>query len=228
MAGAMESSIQTVLITGASGGLGAALAREFASRGLRVLGCARRADALGELARELGPPHAFEAVDVGDDAAVARWAEGVEAPDLLVNNAALMHDVAPAWEIPAEEFDRLMHVNVGGTMNMIRRFAPMMIARGRGVIANFSSGWARSASPDVAGYCASKWAIEGLTRALALDLPQGIAAVAVNPGIIDTAMLRKCWAEGASAYPAADAWAPRAAAGLLALRARDSGSSVDL
>ena len=65
-----------------------------------------------------------------------------------------------------------------------------MIQRGSGVIVNFSSTWGRSASQDVAPYCAAKWGIEGLTRALALDLPAGLAAVSLNPGIINTDMLR--------------------------------------
>ena len=86
-----------------------------------------------------------------------------------------MNDSAPAWEIGAAQFDRLMQVNVSGTMNVIRHFAPPMISRRRGVFANFSSGWGRSAAPDVAPYCASKWAIEGLTRALAQELPLGLA-----------------------------------------------------
>ena len=87
-----------------------------------------------------------------------------------------------------------MAVNVSGTLNVIRAFVPAMIAAGRGVIANLSSGWGRSTDALVGPYCASKYAIEGLTGSLAQELPRPLAAVAVSPGVIDTDMLRRCWA----------------------------------
>ena len=124
------------------------------------------------------------------------------APDLLLNNAALINANAPLWTIPAAEFDRVIDVNIKGIANVIRHFVPAMVARGSGVIVNLSSGWGRSTSPDVAPYCATKWAIEGLTGALAQELPRGLAAVAVNPGIIDTDMLRSCSGDSASSTPA--------------------------
>ena len=88
--------------------------------------------------------------------------------------------------------------------------APAMIEAGRGVIVNMSSGWGRSTAPEVAPYCASKWAIEGLSSALAQELPSGLAAAAFNPGIINTAMLQKCFGSGAAAYHDAGAWAKEA------------------
>ena len=78
--------------------------------------------------------------------------------------------------------------NIKGVASVIRYFTPAMIDRGTGVIVNFSSGWGRSTSPEVAPYCATKWAIEGLTGALSQELPAGLAAVALNPGVIDTDM----------------------------------------
>ncbi len=86
-----------------------------------------------------------------------------------------------------------------------------------------SSGWGRSVSAGMAPYCASKWAVEGLTRALAAELPSGMAAVPLNPGIIDTAMLRQCWPEEAASYPDATAWAKRAIPYLLQLGPADNG-----
>ena len=88
-----------------------------------------------------------------------------------------MHTPAPLWQVPADEFSRLIDVNISGVYYVIRHFGPAMVARGRGVIVNFSSGWGRSVSPEVAPYYATKWAIEGLTRALAEELPKGMAAV---------------------------------------------------
>jgi NAD(P)-dependent dehydrogenase (short-subunit alcohol dehydrogenase family) len=94
------------------------------------------------------------------------------------------------------------------------------------VIVNLSSGWGRSTSPEVAPYCATKYAIEGLTKALAQELPPGMAAVPLNPGVIDTDMLRQAWADDAGAYPKADDWARRAAPFLLGLGPKDNGKSL--
>jgi NAD(P)-dependent dehydrogenase (short-subunit alcohol dehydrogenase family) len=78
----------------------------------------------------------------------------------------------------------------------------------------------------VAPYCASKWAIEGLTKALAEELPEGMAAIPMNPGVIDTDMLRIAWAEGASAHRKADEWAKVAAPYILKLGPAENGRSV--
>ncbi len=91
---------------------------------------------------------------------------------------------------------------------------------------NFSSAWGRSTSPEVAPYCATKWAIEGLTRALADELPPGMAAIPLNPGVINTDMLQSCFGDSASAYPTAQQWAERAVPFLLGLGAKDSGQAL--
>ncbi len=148
------------------------------------------------------------------------------APDLLLNNAALMNRPAPLWKIPAQEFSDVIDVNIKGVANVIRHFVPAMIARGSGVIVNFSSGWGRSTDAEVAPYCATKWAIEGLTQALAQELPPGLAAVPLNPGIINTDMLRTCWPDGAGSYPAAAEWAKTAAPFLLKLNSADNGRQL--
>lgn len=216
-----------VLITGVSRGLGGALAEEFIRLGHTVLGCARTGAALRELGRRHGPPHDFAEVDVAQDAAVRAWAERVlpshGPPDLLLNNAAVINRNAPLWQVPAAEFDRVVDVNLKGVANVLRHFVPAMIARGRGVIVNFSSGWGRSTDAEVAPYCATKWAIEGLTRALAQELPAGLAAVPLNPGIIDTDMLRSCFGDAARTYPSPAEWARRAAPFLLGLGPKDNG-----
>ncbi len=218
---------KVILITGTTRGCGRALAARFIAMGHTILGCGRNAAAIDALQRESGPPHEFAVVDVSDDAQVARWAQRVlarhPAPDLLVNNAGLINRNAPLWQIDAAEFSRVVDVNLKGVANVIRQFAPAMIARGAGLIVNFSSGWGRSTDADVAPYCATKWAIEGLTRALAQELPSGMAAVALNPGIINTDMLRSCFGASASAYPTAEVWAERAAPFLLNLSARENG-----
>jgi NAD(P)-dependent dehydrogenase (short-subunit alcohol dehydrogenase family) len=103
-----------------------------------------------------------------------------------------------------------------------------MIGQNRGAIVNFSSGWGRSTDAEVAPYCATKWAIEGLTQALAQELPPGLAAVPLNPGIINTSMLQSCFAGGASNYPTAEEWAKNAVPFLLKINAADSGKPLSV
>lgn len=221
---------KVIVVTGATRGLGRSLIPHFVQAGHAVAGCGRSAAHVGELQRQYGPPHLFAAVDVSSDQAVATWAKEVldalGPPDLLINNAALMNELRPLWEITAAEFDRLIDVNVKGVVNCIRAFVPPMVARKSGVIVNLSSGWGRSTSPEVAPYCASKYAIEGLTLAMSQELPKGMAAVPLNPGVIDTDMLRSAWGDEAGHYPSPDQWAKQAAPFLLALGPKDNGKSL--
>ena len=219
-----------IVITGVTRGLGRAMTEEFVRLGHTVAGCGRSENELTQLGKKFGHPHQFTAVDVANDASVKVWAEGViaalGAPDLLLNNAALINRNAPLWEVPAPEFSEVIDVNIKGVTNVLRHFVPSMIHRQSGVIVNFSSGWGRSTSAEVAPYCATKWAIEGLTQALAQELPPGLAAVSLNPGIIDTDMLRSCFGGSAASYPNASQWAKRAVPFLLKLSARDNGQPL--
>ena len=222
--------IRTVVITGSTRGIGKEMARGFAQKGWQVAGCSRSPADLEKLSTELGPEHLFDVVDVSDDLSVKAFAEQVVkthgSPDLLVNNAALMNDPAPLWEIPAAEFDRLTAVNINGIANMIRHFTGPMISQGTGVIVNLSSGWGRSTSSDVAPYSATKWAVEGLTAALAQELPGDLAAVSLNPGVIDTDMLRQCWGDAAANCEKPAEWARNAVPFLEQLSAKDNGRQL--
>ena len=220
-----------IVITGVTRGLGRALAEWYMGHGHTVAGCGRSGQEIFDLRFAHPEPHSFAAVDVSLPVKVSIWAEhvlGFGVPDILINNAALMNALAPLWEVPADKFAQLMSVNVNGVANVIRAFAPAMIGRKRGVIVNMSSGWGRSVATDVAPYCASKWAIEGLTKALAEELPEGMAAVPLNPGVIDTPMLRQAWGEGAASHPKPDAWAEIAAPFILQLGAKDNGRSLSV
>lgn len=223
---------KVIVITGATRGLGRALVSEFVAAGHTVIGCGRSAIQIAELSAEHNSPHHFTALDVRDATEVERWANNVVRhagpPDLLINNAAIMNAPAPLWEVPQDEFDNVIDVNVKGVANVIRSFVPVMLLRKSGVIVNLSSGWGRSTSPEVAPYCATKYAIEGLTLALAQELPKGMAAIPLNPGVIDTDMLRQAWSDGANAYPKAEQWAKRAAPFLLALGPKDNGRSLSV
>jgi len=219
-----------VLITGVTRGLGQAMAEKFVALGHTVLGCGRSQSAIEKLRRAHPKPHDFDVVDVADDDTVRAWAQRLlkshRPPDLLLNNAALINQNAPLWKVPREEFDLVIDVNIKGVTNIIRHFLPAMIEKGRGVIVNFSSGWGRSVDAEVAPYCATKWAIEGLTRALAEELPSGLAAVPLNPGIIDTDMLRSSFGGGASSYPSPQEWSEKAVPFLLNLGPKDNGKAL--
>ncbi len=219
-----------VVITGITRGLGLAMLEEFAARGHIVAGCGRSEAAIEKLRLAFPKPHRFSTVDIADDNEVGQWARHVLTtmgpPDLLINNAAVTNSPAPLWEIPAAEFATLVDVNIKGTASVIRHFAPAMIAQDRGVIVNFSSGWGRTTAPNVAPYCASKWAIEGLSRALASELPTGMATVSLNPGIIDTDMLRKSFGEAAGDYESPKSWAERAVPFMLKLGPRNNGKAL--
>lgn len=219
-----------IVITGVTRGLGRALAEEFIRGGHTVIGCGRGGEAIFDLRMTHAAPHDFSVVDVALDNKVAIWAakvlENENPPDLLINNAGVMNRLSPLWEQDDREFTKLFDVNIRGVANVIRHFVPAMVARKKGVIVNLSSGWGRSVSPEVAPYCASKFAIEGLTKALAAELPAGMAAIPLNPGVIDTDMLRSCWADGAASYPKAEAWAKVAAPFLLKLGAKHNGQSL--
>jgi NAD(P)-dependent dehydrogenase (short-subunit alcohol dehydrogenase family) len=221
-----------IVITGITRGLGRALTEYYIAEGHTVIGCGRSGEGIMDLRFSHPAPQDFSVVDVADTMRVEMWAEKVLAvhgtPDLLINNASLMNDPAPLWEVPADKFSKLIDVNIKGVANVIRAFVPAMVRAKKGVIVNLSSGWGRSVSPKVAPYCASKWAIEGLTKALAEELPEGMAAVPLNPGIINTDMLQQCWAGEASGYPKAEAWAKKAGPFILTLGKKDNGRSVSV
>lgn len=218
---------------------------EFARLGHVVLGCGRSRDAIAELAREYAPPgamrksnssppdllqHDFAALDVASDSEVAAWAQRViashGAPDLVLNNAALINRTAPLWRVPAREFSDVVDVNVKGVANVIRHFVPSMIAAERGVVVNFSSGWGRSTDAGVAPYCATKFAVEGLSRALAQDLPRGLACIPLSPGVVDTDMLKSAMGDASSNCISPAAWAKKCVPYILTLGPQHNGKSL--
>lgn len=224
------SEPRTIVLTGATRGLGRALAERWAQEGHRVVACGRDLAKVEELRQLLGPDSLASVLDVADAGAVEAWAAEVlprfGPPDFLINNAGLINRRAPLWEVPAKELSRVVDVNVKGAAYLIRAFVPAMIARGGGVIINLSSGWGQSTAPNVAPYCATKFAIEGMTKAFAQELPPGLAAIPVSPGIIHTEMLDAAMGDAASQYWTTDKWVDVAAPFLLSLGPSHSGKSV--
>ena len=219
-----------ILITGATRGLGRAMVDEFVRHGHTVLGCGRSRQGIEQLRRQFGSPHDFSEVDVASNDQVKVWAQRLlsayAAPDLVLNNAGVINRNARLWEVPEQEFSQVIDVNIKGIANVIRHFVPAMVKRKRGVIVNFSSGWGRSTDAEVAPYCATKWAVEGLTQAFAQELPSGMAAVALNPGIINTDMLQSCFGGSASGYSSPAEWAKSAVPFLLNLGPGDNGKQL--
>ena len=229
---AMSDRNRLILLTGCSRGLGAALTKQFDAGGHTVVGCARSEASLAALRGALPARHRFSVVDVSDAAMVGDWANQIfreiGVPDLVINNAAVINDPAPLWEVAADEIDALLNVNVKGVLNVIRAFFPAMRQRGTGVVVNLSSGAGRMGLPGLAPYCATKWAVEGLTKSLAEELPDGMAAIPLSPGVVDTDMLHQIWGDRAHAEIEPDSWAAQAAPYILSLGPAQNGESLTM
>ncbi|WP_221028998.1 SDR family oxidoreductase [Actomonas aquatica] len=221
-----------ILITGVSKGLGRALADTYMAEGHTVIGCGRDPEKILDLRFEAKEPNRFDIVDVSQASKVDVWHETVSAThgalDLIINNAGLINTPSPLWEVSTAEFEKLVSVNINGVFNVIRAFLPEMIAAGKGTIVNLSSGLGRRTKPQVAPYCASKFAVEGLTQALAQELPEPLAAVALSPGAVATEMLRTFVGDAADGHPDAAAWVKIAAPFILQLGRKDNGSSLSV
>ncbi|GMN62682.1 hypothetical protein TIFTF001_031762 [Ficus carica] len=240
------ASPRTILITGVSKGLGNALALELAKRGHTVIGCSRTQDKLNSLRLELASTtpaspstepnssssnrHLLINADVTSNSSIEQLVrivmEEKGVPDIIVNNAGTINQNNRIWEVPEEEFNTVIDTNVKGLANVLRHFIPLMLPNKKGIIVNMSSGWGRSGAALVAPYCASKWAVEGLTKSVAKELPEGMAIVALNPGVINTDMLVSCFGNSAELYQTPESWALKAATMILNLTAADNGASL--
>ena len=219
-----------IIITGVTRGLGRALSDQYLKMGHTVIGCGRNAEIIKKMSAKYPTNTDFQALDVSDYESVIFWANRIiksfGSPDFLLNNAGIMNDNRNLWEVSKRNFSEVVDTNIKGIFNTVKGYVPEMINQNRGIIVNFSSGWGRTTSPKVAPYCTSKWAVEGLTKSLAQELPQGLSAVALSPGVIDTDMLRLCWGKSASAHEKPDTWAQRVAPYILKISSKDNGASI--
>jgi len=186
------------VITGASGGLGQAIALELGRHGCRLLLVGRNEGRLGAVSDEVGRVAPFVACHLADfekaDAAegiASRAAETLEAVDILVNCAGVF-PVASLKETAPSDFDSCFSVNVRTPFLLMKYFAPAMAERGWGRIVNIGSSSAYGGFRDTAIYCGSKHALLGLSRSLFQELKSdGIRVYCLSPGSIQTEMGRK-------------------------------------
>jgi len=191
----MTQNFKTVLITGASAGIGAACARAFAREGARLVLAARRTERLVALAEELRAAHGTEchliALDVRDGDAVgsalgglpAEWAE----VDVLVNNAGLGRGMEKLQEGTPADWDEMIDTNVKGLLYTTRALIPGMVERGRGHVVNLGSVAGHEVYPGGVVYCATKHAVDAITRGLRMDLlGTGVRVSTVDPGMVET------------------------------------------
>ena len=186
----MKWQNSTVLISGASSGIGEALAREAVARGSRVALLARSADSLEKLAAELGEHCLATPADVTSASEVAAAVDLVERRlgpvDILVNNAGI-GAYGAFLDADVDDIDRLMQVNYLGVVRLLKTALPGMVARRRGHVVTVGSIAGRIGAPFEAAYSATKFAVSGLTEALSVELsPFGIDVSLVNPGPVAT------------------------------------------
>ena len=190
---------KTAIVTGATEGIGHAIAAAFVREGARVVGVARRAEPGEGLASELGEAFRFLRGDIADpetaDRAVGAALEGFGSLDILVNNAALDLSGVPLFDTTLEKAREIFDVNVFGTFAMQLACARAMADRGGGSIVNLTSRLGLVGLPGSALYGASKGAVHALTRGAAIEwAPLGIRVNSVAPGLTETPMI-KVWVE---------------------------------
>jgi 3-hydroxy acid dehydrogenase / malonic semialdehyde reductase len=184
---------KTILITGATSGFGAAIARRFHQEGWRIIITGRRLERLQDLQNELAGPERTHVLhfDVRDNATVetafGSLPEAWRSIDVLVNNAGLAAGLDPIQDGLLEDWEAMIDTNVKGLLYVSRAVMPGMIQRGRGHIINIGSTAGKEVYPKGNVYCASKHAVDALSKAMRQDLlPHGIKVTQIAPGLAET------------------------------------------
>ena len=191
----MSQKIRTAIVTGGASGLGLATTKKFVEQNIRTVIIGRNEHNLAEVAKSLGPLCSYKVFDLGNlkgiPALVADIAAEFGVIDILVNNAGINQKKA-FTEVTDEDFQQVILTNVTSVFVLSREVAKIMLRHNAGCIINISSMAAQYGIPYVIAYTAAKTGIEGMTKAMAVELsPQGIRVNCVAPGFIATNMSAK-------------------------------------
>jgi NAD(P)-dependent dehydrogenase (short-subunit alcohol dehydrogenase family) len=192
---------KTVMITGASRGIGAAAARVFAAAGANVALLARSEGDIGDIAREIGGKSIAISCDVSHysevEAAVAACVDGFGGLDVLINNAGVIEPISHLASADPDAWGNVIDINLKGVFHGMRAAMPVMQAAGGGCILTISSGAAHGPVEAWSHYCASKAAVAMLTRCVDKEAAEkGIRAIGLSPGTVATEMQREIKASG--------------------------------
>jgi NADP-dependent 3-hydroxy acid dehydrogenase YdfG len=189
----MADSRRTVLVTGATSGIGEATARLLAANNFRLIVCGRRQDRLGKLEKELSSLTEVTSLsfDVRDRAETEKALESLSPSwqeiDVLINNAGNAHGLDPIQSGNVDDWDAMIDINVKGLLYVTRQIVPGMVDRKRGHIINLGSIAGKEAYPNGNVYSASKFAVDALTKGMRLDLnAHGVKVTAIHPGLVET------------------------------------------
>ena len=197
----MNVAGKTVVITGASRGIGAEAAGVFAAAGANVALIARSSDAIEKLAAEIGEQAIELTCDVASyasvEGAIAKAKETFGSVDILINNAGVIEPIAHLASADPDEWGTVIDINLKGVFNGMRAVLPMMIASGGGSILTISSGAAHGPVEAWSHYCASKAAVKMLTECVHKENgADGIRAIGLSPGTVATQMQVEIKASG--------------------------------
>ncbi|MEU5282319.1 SDR family oxidoreductase [Streptomyces asoensis] len=188
----MTETVKTVVVTGASSGIGEATARRLAADGHRLFLGARRTDRLETLTKEItaeGGTAAFQRLDVTDavdfQAFISTARDRYGRVDVVVNNAGVM-PLSPLEALKTDEWDRMIDVNVRGVLHGIAAALPSMRAQGGGHFVNIASVGAYEISPTAAVYCATKFAVRAISEGLRQESDGDIRVTLVSPGVTES------------------------------------------
>ncbi|MCH8555290.1 MAG: SDR family NAD(P)-dependent oxidoreductase [Schleiferiaceae bacterium] len=186
---------KTVFITGATAGIGAAIAKKFAAAGHRLVICGRREERLSSLTAKLALDYSVEAfafpLDVRNVEQVKEAIANIPSPfadiDILVNNAGLASGLSPIQEGELLDWERMIDTNIKGLLYVTREIAPLMVSKKSGHIINIGSIAGKEVYPQGNVYCATKHAVDALTKGMRLDLlPHNIRVSQISPGMVET------------------------------------------
>ena len=193
---------KVAIVTGASRGIGRAIAEAFAREGARVVICGRKQETLDQVAREIGSSVKPIACHVGRadqiENMVAATAKEFGPVDILVNNAATNISFGPCLEVDEAQFDKMIEINLKSAFRLVQAIAPGMCARGSGSIINIASVAGLRPQLHSLLYSMTKAALIMLTQSYALELgPKGVRVNAIAPGLIQTTLSEHYWKDEA-------------------------------